>query len=236
MDINEQGLALVESFEGYSYHAYWDAYGSRWTVGYGETSGISSGSTMTRAQAEADLRGRMVRQYEPSIKALGVPLTQNQFNALCSFVWNLGPGSMSYDIGRYLRAREYTAAGNSMMEYTRAGGVVLQGLVNRREAERKLFFTPDPKPPSPYLLFANEKWGRHKHTERKTVELIDGALKHPVKYHGWLLFLYGEAKYYRDRDKRVATAKGGGGWVPYHRGERWQGLNRRLLEIRKATK
>ena len=79
-----------------------------------------------------------------------MPLNKNQIDALCSFVWNLGPGSMSWDVGRLLRARNYEGAANAMLAYDRAGGQVLPGLVRRRQAERALFLTPVQKPkPAP---------------------------------------------------------------------------------------
>lgn len=150
MDISKNGLALIESFEGYSFNAYWDAFGHVWTVGYGETQGVTSSTTMTRAQAQADLEHRVVREYEPAIKALGVKLNQNQFDALCSFVWNLGPGSMAWDVGRYVRQREFKQAANAMLQYDRAGGVVLAGLVRRRQTEAALFLKPAV---DPYAMF-----------------------------------------------------------------------------------
>jgi lysozyme len=149
MDISERGLILIEEFEGYSYHAYWDQWGHVWTVGFGETEGVNSGTTMTRAQAEADLKNRVIREYEPAIKALGVDLNQNQFDALCSFVWNLGPGSMQWDVGRYIREHNFSAAANAMLQYDRAGGVTLAGLVRRRHEEAALFLKPAVPPPPP---------------------------------------------------------------------------------------
>jgi GH24 family phage-related lysozyme (muramidase) len=187
--IDQQGLTLIEGFEGYSYHAYWDIYGGVWTVGYGETSGVGPGTTMTLAQAQADLRDRLASGYEPAVRGLGIPLNQHQFDALCSFVWNLGPGSMesSWTIGRLLRERNYLGAANSMLNYVTAGGVVLQGLVNRREAERRLFLTPvgpPPPPPDPhhYKRFSTDVFkdiGVHQ-SECWCVKRYDVLRKHGV--------------------------------------------------------
>ena len=153
MEISEHGLEFIAGFEGYRYNAYWDPYGHCWTVGIGETQNVGPNSTMTYAQALADLKGRLAREYEPALTALGVPLNQNQWDALCSFIWNLGPGSMSWDVGRDLRARNYDAAANALLEYDRAGGVVLSGLARRRQAERTLFLTPVPAPKPPPLSY-----------------------------------------------------------------------------------
>src|SRR5581483_1810680 len=127
MNISQHGLDFIAGFEGGEssdglFHAYWDPFGKVWTIGYGETEGVHPGMTWTKAQAEADLKSRLEREYEPAINALGVPLTQNQYDALCSFVWNLGPGSMQWDVGRYLRERNYKAAADAMLEYDKSGG------------------------------------------------------------------------------------------------------------------
>ena len=153
MDISEAGLKLIEEFEGYSYHAYWDRWGRVWTVGYGETENVGSNSTQTRVEAEADLKRRLINEYEPAIKALGVNFNQNQFDALCSFVWNLGPGSMRWDVGRYCQAGQFAKAADAMLQYTHAGGVVLAGLVRRRQEERALFLKPAVPLPPPDLHY-----------------------------------------------------------------------------------
>lgn len=197
MNISQHGLDFVSAFEGGQsadglFHAYWDPWGKVWTVGYGETHGVHSGIVWSRAQAENDLRKRMESSYEPAINALGVPLTQNQYDALCSFVWNLGPGSMQWDVGRHLRARDYQAAADALLEYDRAGGQVLSGLSRRRHAERALFLTPDshPKPPRPvdphhYLEYPDETLhgSGHSFNERKLAKQIDGYLQHPHLHH-----------------------------------------------------
>jgi lysozyme len=246
MDIDSAGLHLIEEFEGYSYHAYWDPYGRVWTVGYGETSGVGPGSTMTREQAEADLKGRVVREYEPAIKALGVPLNQNQFNALCSFVWNLGPGSMQWDIGQLLRRREYGAAANAMLEYCRAGGVVLQGLVNRRMAERRLFLTPagpPPPPPDPYRVYPRGRIPGLGIDEHATVAMTHRLLKEPRRYRRLLKgLMYMRLRELRDRCFRLAKylppsyqqLSPHPAWTDgRHLGRRWHGLNGLMKEIEK---
>lgn len=245
MNISSHGLALIESFEGYSYNAYWDSYGRVWTVGYGETQGVGSGSTMTRAQAQADLERRVASEYEPAIKNLGVPLNQNQFDALCSFVWNLGPGSMSWDVGRYLRAHEYQRAADAMLEYDRAGGVVLAGLVRRRQAERALFLTA-PKP-DPYRYFDttklvfSRKWiasqpelgkkhpgmlkafnGSHVTlVERAAVESYDRH--HNTRDQYWMLILRARLAYVAHHESH--------GWSKHRRQWRWNQMWERTRNV-----
>lgn len=142
--ISANGLHLIEGFEGFSSCPYWDAYGHVETRGYGETEGIHAGSPcITRAYGEQNLRSRLERFYEWALRALGVPLNQNQWDALDSFAWNLGAGIFQgTTLGAELRARQFNAAASNMLQYVHAGGVVLAGLVTRRRAEVRLFLTP----------------------------------------------------------------------------------------------
>ena len=144
MHVSETGLRMVEAFEGFRSRPYRDAVGV-WTIGYGETKNIGPGTPpISQAQAEKLLRSRIARDYEPSVNNLHVPLNQNQFDALVSFVYNLGPGvlSPSSTMGARLRSHNYSGAADAFVLYTHAGGRVLLGLVNRRRAERALFLKP----------------------------------------------------------------------------------------------
>lgn len=143
MNISPTGLRLIEGFEGWSAAPYWDAYGHVWTRGYGETEGIGPYSPrLTRRQGQANLKHLVETRYEYAIRALGVELNQNQFDALCSFVWNLGTGIFQGRLGRLLRARDFRGFADAMLAYDHAGGVVLAGLRTRRERERALFLKP----------------------------------------------------------------------------------------------
>ncbi len=146
--ISVRGLHLIEGFEGFGSCPYWDPYGRVWTRGYGETEGISGNSPcISRAQGENNLRYLVEARYEWALRQLGVPLNQNQWDALCSFVWNLGAGIFQgTTVGADLRARQFYAASRIMLAYDHAGGQVLEGLRIRREAEVALFLTPEPKP------------------------------------------------------------------------------------------
>lgn len=147
MHISSAGLALIKRFEGFRSHPYRDAVGV-WTVGYGETRGVGpNGPVLTEPQASAKLKARVRRDFEPYIHALGVPLNQHQFDALCSFIYNLGPGYLArgHSMGDALRARNYRAAADAFMLYDRAGGRVLEGLRRRRSEERALFLKPAKK-------------------------------------------------------------------------------------------
>jgi lysozyme len=142
--ISAKGLHLIEGFEGWSSCPYWDPYGHVWTRGYGETEGIGSGSAcISRARGEANLKRLVESRYEWALRALGVPLNPNQWDALCSFVWNLGAGIFQgTTVGSDLRGHRFGLAAGAMLAYVHAGGQVLSGLVTRRRAEVHLFLTP----------------------------------------------------------------------------------------------
>jgi lysozyme len=147
--ISARGLRLIERFEGFSSCPYWDPYGRVWTRGYGETEAIGRGSRcVSRGQAQHHLRRLIETRYEWALRSLRVALNQNQWDALCSFVWNLGAGIFrGTSVGYYLRRRQWSAAASAMLQYDHAGGVVLAGLRIRREVEARLFLSPERRRP-----------------------------------------------------------------------------------------
>lgn len=231
MKISVDGLRLIESFEGFSAVRYLDAVGVP-TIGYGTTAADISPlpSRCTRSQAEGWLAGHIASKYAPAVLSLGVPLNQHQFDALCSFAYNLGPGSMSsaWTIGRLLRARQYRQAADSMLMYDRAGGVVLLGLERRRQAERALFLEPVPKAdPHHYARFIDAKLAGG-FNERRTVQALDRGLAAKRRDVHELRRLQGGIVQLRKRDWAVAHQGAPPvTWGMYWRGWRWQELERR---------
>lgn len=194
MHISEKGLRLIEQFEGLSLKRYLDSVGVP-TIGYGTTASVVNPvpATCTQAQAEGWLRQYVERECEPAVNGLGVPLNQNQFDALCSLAYNCGPGALSGSIASALHAHDYKAAADALMLFVRAGGQVLQGLVNRRRAERDLFLTPwvDPDPHH-YLRFdtTDRTLGKGHHgSERSLVEEYDKKRKRWKLFRGRLATL-----------------------------------------------
>jgi len=143
MKTSANGIRLIEQFEGFRANRYRDSVGVL-TIGFGTTAADigTVPATCTRQQAEKWLKDHLASKYEPAVNGLRVPLNQNQFDALVSLVYNCGPGAMQWQIGRDLRAHNYKAASADFPRYVYAGGHVIQGLVNRRAAERRLFDTP----------------------------------------------------------------------------------------------
>lgn len=143
--ISEAGVKLIADFEGCSLRPYLDSVGVP-TIGYGHTEGVTMNSTPLASQAVAMrlLRIDLDRKYAPPVVRLGLPLTQNQFDALVSLSYNLGPGILdpSHTLGACLRDHRWKDAADSILLYDKAGGQRLAGLTRRRQAERALFLKP----------------------------------------------------------------------------------------------
>lgn len=136
---NQAGLELIKRFEGLRLKAYQDSVGV-WTIGYGHTRTARKGMEITPATAEALLKSDLTDAEYAVHSNVKVPLTDNQFSALVSFVFNLGAGSLKKStLLRLLNAGDYRGAEGEFVKWNRAGGKVLPGLTKRREAEANLF-------------------------------------------------------------------------------------------------
>lgn len=135
------GINLVKEFEGVYLYAYRDPVGV-WTIGYGHTNGVYAGQSISQAQAEAFLQSDMAEFEGAVMSRVKVPITQNMFDALVSFSFNVGAGALgSSDLLKKLNAGDYTGAANEFGRWVYGGGQQLPGLVRRRAAEKKLFLT-----------------------------------------------------------------------------------------------
>lgn len=139
-----KNVDAIRGHEALRLVAYLDSVG-RWTVGYGDTGpDVVKGLVITKEQAEERLRGRLV-EFEGYVNRLvKVSLTQNQFDALVSLVYNIGPTNFSSStLLRKLNAGDYAGAADQFLVWNkgRVDGklVVIDGLTNRRKAERQLF-------------------------------------------------------------------------------------------------
>ena len=139
MKLGERGTEILKYFEGCKLTAYQDSVGV-WTIGYGHTKGVYNGMTITQEEAEQMLLTEL-EEYEGYIENMvTVPLTQNQFDALVVWIYNLGPTNFKNStLLKELNAGNYNAAGQEITRWNKAGGKVLAGLVKRREAEAELF-------------------------------------------------------------------------------------------------
>lgn len=136
--IGQEGLELIKKFEGCRLVAYRCAAGV-WTIGYGHTSGVKQGQTCTQKQAEKWLKEDCQKFADFVDNPAYVPVTNqlndNQRDALISFAYNCGQGNLK----TLCAGRDIAAIGNAIPKYNKAGGRVLQGLVERRQAEQALF-------------------------------------------------------------------------------------------------
>ena len=139
MNISQEGLSLIKRFEGCELQAYKCAAGV-WTIGYGSTKGVKENDTITQEEADKLLLHEM-EEYEGYINDMvTVDLEQNQFDAMVSWVFNLGPANLKVStLLKVLNAKDYEGVPAQIKRWNKAGGKVLQGLIRRREAESLLF-------------------------------------------------------------------------------------------------
>ncbi|MBO5739009.1 glycoside hydrolase family protein [bacterium] len=142
MNISETGIELIKKFEGCVLKAYKCPAGV-WTIGYGHTSGVKEGQTITKAEAEDYLKQDLTTFETYVSNLVTVAINQNQFDALVSFCYNLGPGNLkSSTLLKLLNAKNYSEAAEQFDRWIYAGGKKLSGLVKRRAAEKALFLQP----------------------------------------------------------------------------------------------
>jgi GH24 family phage-related lysozyme (muramidase) len=139
MQLSDKGVHLLKYFEGCETVAYQDSVGV-WTIGYGHTKGVVEGMTITEREAN-DMLVVELREYESYVEDMvSVELTQEQFDALTVWVYNLGPTNFrSSTLLRKLNTGDYSSIPTEIKRWNKAGGKVLQGLVKRREAEAAMF-------------------------------------------------------------------------------------------------
>jgi len=139
MKISKEGIALIKKFEGCELEAYQDSVGV-WTIGYGHTKDVEQGLKITQEEAEAMLETELL-EYEGYVEALvDIGLSQNQFDALVCWTYNLGPTNLKNStMLTVLNQARIEDVPYEMKRWNKAGGEVLQGLVRRREAEALLF-------------------------------------------------------------------------------------------------
>lgn len=149
MLISQNGVDFIKGFEGLSLEAYIDTHDQNgapiYAIGYGHRYDagppkVTPGMSVTLPEAERILKQDLV-PYEAAVnRCVHVPLTQNQFDALTSFAYNAGPGSLKQlvaDSG--LNEGVMSKVPAALLHYNTSQGKVLNGLTRRREAEGVLF-------------------------------------------------------------------------------------------------
>jgi lysozyme len=142
MTHSEKATKLVESFEGLETTAYRDQR-DIWTIGYGHTSGVKEGMTCTPAQANTWLNQDLATADHAVNAYITADLTQNMFDALVSFTFNVGAGNLEHStLRQLLNGGSKLAAADQFLVWNHTNGVVNAGLTRRRQAERSLFLQP----------------------------------------------------------------------------------------------
>jgi lysozyme len=146
--LSDKGARFIGHFEGFRAGLYNDA-ADNCTIGYGHLvhMGRCNGSEpaefkrgLSEPEAEELLRRDAQSAADAVRRSVRVPLNQAQFDALVSFVYNLGAGAFeSSTLLKDINARNFAAVPGQLEEWVHAGGQVLPGLVTRRKAEARLF-------------------------------------------------------------------------------------------------
>ncbi len=143
-----KNVDIIKRHEGLRLQAYLPTPNDKWTIGYGHTKTAQKGMVITEARAE-ELLKQDLAWVEDCIKRLvKVPLTQNQYDALASLIFNIGEGNFSKStVLRKLNEKDYEGAASAFTMWNKQRNKstgemdVLKGLTKRREEERKLFLS-----------------------------------------------------------------------------------------------
>ncbi|MBM3071479.1 lysozyme [Enterobacter sp. RHBSTW-00994] len=140
----EKGVQLICQFEGLKLERYRDAVGL-WTIGYGHLilkEEMEKLTKITTGEAKSILRNDLKRTEDGVKRLLTHSATQNQFDALISFAFNLGVGNLKKStLLKKFNSGDMEGAALQFKSWNKAGGKVLAGLTRRREAEMKLFLS-----------------------------------------------------------------------------------------------
>ena len=140
MKISKKGVELIKSFESLRLTAYQDD-GGVWTIGWGHTKGVKQGDTCTLAEAE-DFLQEDIADAEKAINKHNLKLNQNQYDALVSFVFNIGESK--FNRSTLLKKLKNDPNDPDIKEEFAKWKFIKKneskGLVNRREKESNLYF------------------------------------------------------------------------------------------------
>lgn len=141
MKTSDKGIALIKKHEGLMTKAYL-CPGGIWTCGYGHTLGVKEGGTCTEKQATDWLREDVAQAERVINRELPGKLKQNQFDALVSFVFNIGVGAFVRSTLLKLAKQNTYSPGifEEFQRWNKGGGKVLPGLVLRRRDEADMYF------------------------------------------------------------------------------------------------
>lgn len=144
MKLSQKGVDFIKSHEALRLKAYQDSKGV-WTIGWGHTKGVKPGDVITRAQAEQFIRDDLA-WVERVLNADLVSgrdnpiVTQNEYDALCSLVFNIGSQAyLDSTVRRKIKQGDKMGAAHAFGMWIYSNHKIAPGLIPRRDAERRLF-------------------------------------------------------------------------------------------------
>lgn len=149
MHISSHGIALIQNYEGLRTTAYKPLKTEKgWTIGYGHHGSDVKQDTVCTEQWAYEQLLRDLRQVEhqliSALNADEIEVTQGQFDALCSLLFNLSGGIrrlVEFKLWTKLKAGDVKGAAHEFLDINKAGGVEVKGLTLRRRAEARLFLS-----------------------------------------------------------------------------------------------
>ena len=150
MQVSQKCIDLVKRYEGFVSKTYVCPAGYK-TIGFGHRT--DEMTTITEPEAENLLRrdlNKFASKITYSLEQDKIKVNQNQFDALCSFAFNLGYSALVFStLWKKLKAGDYTGASNEFLKWVYITKTVnnervkirLKGLETRRNAERDLFLS-----------------------------------------------------------------------------------------------
>jgi len=142
--VGVKNIEMIKKHEGLRLNAYLPTPNDKWTIGYGHTGTAHKGMIITEERAEALLRQDITWVERAIEKNVQVKLTQNQYDALASLIYNIGENAFaSSTLLRLLNSGDYEGAANQFPRWNKQKGRVLNGLTRRRQEERELFLLKD---------------------------------------------------------------------------------------------
>ncbi len=139
MIISKNGLDLIKQFESLQLKAY-KCSANVWTIGYGHTKNVKEGDRISQDQANCFLMQDLYSVERAIVRLVKVKLNQNQFDALCSLIFNIGISAFNKStLLAKLNTGDYVGAAEQFRRWNKVNNVVMAGLVRRRQAEEDLF-------------------------------------------------------------------------------------------------
>jgi len=181
MKTSYKGLFLIKESEGFSKKAYL-CPARVWTIGYGNTwSDVKLGLIITREEAEKRLKKDLEKIEIALNNNINVPINQNQFDALISFIYNIGIyGFLKSTLLKFLNQKKYLEAANEFLRWDKVKRKTIKGLTIRRKKEQFLFLTGSLE--KTILRYADKVISHGNTLQEFLNKFIKGE---PLKVDGW---------------------------------------------------